>query len=509
MNNPLSKRIYIFDSSKLDSEYINYFVNYGKSFSQNNFNKYFTNLYGIFALLLIFIILYALFHLIFNPDKASIYSQIQFHLKNSIVNFLIFFLFINTIYFINKLFQILTVNSLEINNNGIILIFKYYHSPLLSFDNLSYVKLTSSKLFPQHKNIKFHFTINTQQFKLKDKLWIIFSLPLFNLVKLNNGLFLNINLKYLDSSEDLYKLSTAISKYIPSYLIDPNLIDQLSLNSHLDTYTDIWLNSISLSNSYSPKNLVTNDKIGNGNYLIKDIIAIGGQSKVYLGEDINNQKIIIKEFIIPSNTTKNVQKRILQHIITEASLIKQLNHPKIVKFKDLFVEENRAYLISNYIEGITLNKYPQEKVNEALLIKIMRQLLEILEYIHSQNPPIIHRDFTNDNLIINEDNEITLIDFNVACQLESKFANTIPGKTIFMPPEQFQGNPCPQSDLYAFGICLYILITGSEPEPLTQVKATLNNNEAIANIIFNATALNIEQRSVSASQILKDNLFLN
>ena len=289
-------------------------------------------------------------------------------------------------------------------------------------------------------------------------------------------------------------------------MLDQKLVDLLDLNTHIDTYTDIWLNSIVLKTQESNKEeLKINDTIKSNNYKIIDYLAIGGQSKVYLGSDLDNNKVVIKEFIISGNLDKNQQKRILKNIVTEAGLIKHLRNSRVTKFIDLFVEDNRAFLITDYVEGIALNKIPKDKINDNLIVTTMKQMLEILDYIHSLSPPIIHRDFTLDNLIINSQNQITLIDFNVACHLESKYSNSVPGKIAFMAPEQFAGNPCPQSDIYSFGASLYALITGIEPEPLTQLK--LESNSDISNIIYKATQLSLKDRYQSAKEILQENIF--
>jgi serine/threonine protein kinase len=86
----------------------------------------------------------------------------------------------------------------------------------------------------------------------------------------------------------------------------------------------------------------------------------------------------------------------------------------------------------------------------------------------SLSPPVVHRDFTPDNLILRKDGTLKVIDFNVAQQIESTATGSIVGKHAYLPPEQFRGNPVPQSDIYALGATLYYLLTGADPEPISE-----------------------------------------
>jgi len=92
---------------------------------------------------------------------------------------------------------------------------------------------------------------------------------------------------------------------------------------------------------------------------------------------------------------------------------------------------------------------------------------DILDYLHSCNPPIIHRDSTPDNILREQYGEIKLVDINVAHLLEGNATATVAGKHCYLPPEQFRGKPVPASDLYALGGTMHYLLTGCDPEPIT------------------------------------------
>jgi serine/threonine-protein kinase len=160
----------------------------------------------------------------------------------------------------------------------------------------------------------------------------------------------------------------------------------------------------------------------------------------------------------------------VQHIQREATLLQGLDHPNIVKYRDLFVEGPRAYLVMERIEGTTLRYLIEESgpVDHHRAAELANEMCNLLEYLHNQNPTIIHRDFTPENLMLTPDHRLTLIDFNVAHRLESNSVKTVVGKHAYVPPEQFRGRPTTQSDIYAMGATLFYLLTATDPEPLSK-----------------------------------------
>lgn len=84
------------------------------------------------------------------------------------------------------------------------------------------------------------------------------------------------------------------------------------------------------------------------------------------------------------------------------------------------------------------------------------------------HPPVIHRDITPDNIVLNEDGKLVLVDFGAANEFLSTVTGTMIGKQGYMPPEQFRGRATTQSDIYALGCTLHFLLTGTDPEPLSQ-----------------------------------------
>jgi serine/threonine protein kinase len=134
------------------------------------------------------------------------------------------------------------------------------------------------------------------------------------------------------------------------------------------------------------------------------------------------------------------------------------------------------------------------------------QMANILAHLHSQNPPLVHRDFTPENLILDENGILKLIDFNVAQELEEGSTRTIVGKHAYLPPEQFRGKACPQSDIYAYGATLHYLLTGEEPEPISCSHPILINEAILPEfekIVSQATELELADRTRDAQELIE------
>ncbi|MBR8839479.1 MAG: protein kinase [Stigonema ocellatum SAG 48.90 = DSM 106950] len=149
----------------------------------------------------------------------------------------------------------------------------------------------------------------------------------------------------------------------------------------------------------------------------------------------------------------------------EAHTLQSLNHPGIPKYYDFFVEGGKKYLAMELVHGQDLEKliYITGPVIPKEAIAWMIQTCDILDYLHSQNPPLIHRDIKPANLMVrNYDNRIVVLDFGAVKEI-----GTTPGTRIgaegYCAPEQERGQPLTQSDLYAIGPTLIFLLSGENP----------------------------------------------
>lgn len=149
----------------------------------------------------------------------------------------------------------------------------------------------------------------------------------------------------------------------------------------------------------------------------------------------------------------------------EARALKSLNHPGIPQYYDFFVEADKKYLAMELIHGQDLERriYERGPVMPSQAIAWMLQTCEVLDYIHSQTPPLIHRDIKPANLLVRTaDNQIVVLDFGAVKEGGTSFGTRI-GAEGYCAPEQERGQPLTQSDLYAIGSTLIFLLTGEAP----------------------------------------------
>jgi len=221
-------------------------------------------------------------------------------------------------------------------------------------------------------------------------------------------------------------------------------------------------------------------------YRIESVIGFGGFGITYKAMDtrLDNQ-VAIKEYYFSSIVTripgkKDVEvyadqnkqefERGLGRFLDEAkNLAKFSEHTNIVNVYDFFEENGTAYIVMEFLDGLSLKDYVNNaggKINVDETIKIIRHVIKALNSIHKNS--ILHRDISPDNIYICHDGRIKLIDFGAArffTDDENKRVSIIlkPG---FAPPEQYRmsGNQGPWTDIYALGATMYRALTGIMPD---------------------------------------------
>ncbi|MFW9263164.1 protein kinase domain-containing protein [Nostoc sp. CALU 546] len=215
-------------------------------------------------------------------------------------------------------------------------------------------------------------------------------------------------------------------------------------------------------------------------YRIIQILGQGGCGRTYLAEDQRrfNELCAIKELI--STATEALALEKAQELFhREAAILYQIEHPQVPKFRERFEQDQRLFLVEDYVAGQTYRTLLAERqalgqtFTEAEVLQLIQSLLPVLEHIHSRG--IIHRDISPENIILRDsDAKPVLIDFGVVKELatrlrspESVMPETTVGKLGYSPSEQMQtGGAYPSSDLYALAVSAVVLLTGKEPRDL-------------------------------------------
>ncbi len=194
-------------------------------------------------------------------------------------------------------------------------------------------------------------------------------------------------------------------------------------------------------------------------------------SVVYQVEDVHlpGKTWAAKEMTDVGLTDPVERQRAIALFKQEAQILAQLRHPNIPQVVDSFQQGNRHYIISEYVDGATLQDMFTQRGRPFPEIEVrawLTQLCDVLSYLHSRQPPIVFRDLKPQNIMVDRAGQVKLIDFGIA-----RFFK--PGKTKdttslgtpgYAPPEQHgHGQTDVRSDIFALGVTLYQLLTGYDP----------------------------------------------
>ena len=197
-----------------------------------------------------------------------------------------------------------------------------------------------------------------------------------------------------------------------------------------------------------------------------------------LARDLQTQElVVIKQLFLGGD----FEWQDLKLFEREAETLKSLSYPAIPRYLDyLEIDEpdSKGFaLVQTYVEGKTLEEHLRSghTFSESEVKELAKSLLEILIYLHEQEPPVIHRDIKPSNILLHSRSghsvgQVYLVDFGSVQNQAAKFGGTITvvGTYGYMAPEQFGGRSVPASDLYGLGATLIYLVTGLHPTELSQ-----------------------------------------
>lgn len=282
---------------------------------------------------------------------------------------------------------------------------------------------------------------------------------------------------------------------------------KLTKSESIATYTELWLKDMSLTKTErrlrQDQTLSPGIELSNS-YKIERILSGGGQGTAYLAKVLPQSElpgmppmVVIKEFILPAND-RGLTKA-TNNLVKEVAILRRITHPKIVRLYDFFIEDMRGYFAIEFIDGVTLRQLVAESgpLDSLRAAQIGVSLCEALSYLHELDPPIIHGDVTPDNVMVEKSGEIKLMDFDASQELTRNKTNTVVGKHAYMSPEQFKGELGETSDIYALGCTLNFILTGIDPEPISESCPQSMNEKvssAMNSVVSQATKFDVSQR---------------
>ncbi|HEX8367458.1 MAG TPA: serine/threonine-protein kinase [Pyrinomonadaceae bacterium] len=264
-----------------------------------------------------------------------------------------------------------------------------------------------------------------------------------------------------------------------------------------------------------------------GRYRIEKQIGAGGMGAVFVATDERfGSTVAIKETLF-------TDERLLKAFEREARLLNSLRHPALPRVSDHFVDENGQFIVMEYIAGDDLAEMMEQRSGAFALEDVLKwadQLLDALDFLHTQEMPVIHRDIKPQNLKLTPRGQIILLDFGLAKGSVTNAESLTAAKSVFgysrnyASLEQIQGTGTdPRSDLYSLAATLYHLMTGAPPsDALTRAMSVLNGEKdplipahhlnaeipaGISEVLNRAMALNANHRPSSAAamrELLRD-----
>jgi serine/threonine protein kinase len=210
--------------------------------------------------------------------------------------------------------------------------------------------------------------------------------------------------------------------------------------------------------------------LAEGRYLLDERLGGGGTADVYRGADTRlNRPVAVKLFRPGAGTSAENRFR------EEAQLLGPLEHPCLVTVYDAGVEDGRAYVVLQLIDGVTLgSRLMQGPLSPKQVVEVGARLADVLAYVHSKG--IVHRDVKPSNVLVDETN-VYLADFGISRLLGAKH-NTASGLAVgtaaYMAPEQVRGlRVGPAADVYSLGLLLLECLTGRVEYPGSTVEAAI------------------------------------
>lgn len=259
-------------------------------------------------------------------------------------------------------------------------------------------------------------------------------------------------------------------------------------------------------------------------YLIVHLIGKGGMGEVYLAVDqrLGSAIALKRTFFSDDVLLGNAFER-------EARTLARLRHPVLPKVSDHFTDDGTQYLVMEHISGEDMSKRLEAATKPFPLSWVLfwaDQLLDALTYLHTHEPPIIHRDIKPQNLKLTDENHIVLLDFGLSKNSTGETRATTSGSSIvgytphYAPMEQIRGTGTDaRSDVYSLSATIYQILTGSvPPDALTRADSLINGlpdpitpinqinpevSRGVSDVVVKGMAISQEKRYKTAREMQK------
>jgi tRNA A-37 threonylcarbamoyl transferase component Bud32 len=205
-----------------------------------------------------------------------------------------------------------------------------------------------------------------------------------------------------------------------------------------------------------------------GNYEIQGILGRGQSATIYLGRELFPAREVAIKMYDPHQFGDDT-KLFRSLFLKETLLAKKLTHPGITQIYDAAADDERAYIVMEYMQGGCLDRYctPDTLLKPERVAHLLERVCDALSYAHAHG--IIHRDLKPQNILMDADGEAKVADFGVAFTnlAFDSTRNMRVGSPAYMAPEQLEGKAATlKSDVYAVGIMMYKLLVGALPFPI-------------------------------------------
>ena len=202
-------------------------------------------------------------------------------------------------------------------------------------------------------------------------------------------------------------------------------------------------------------------------FTIIKLLGSGAFSKVYLAQHKKTKaKYAMK--IIDKRDSDNISEK--EYFKREAEIMYKINHPNIVKLYGHFEDDTYCYLIMEYMSGgdtySLLMKYGDKKINNKIIVSILKDIISATYYLHHMNPPIIHRDIKSENILFNSQMRAKLTDFGWSNYLKKNHMKrmTYAGTPVYLAPELVNNlGHDHRVDTWCIGVLMFELLTGCPP----------------------------------------------